>query len=128
MLKTKLLLASAITACTVLSNMAVAEEVAEAAVDPGAHCSYESTMPIIPDGNVASKDDLIAAQGRVKEFQNSLMDFRSCLAEVENALNPEQEDFEAIKAALLEKNNQSVDLENELAAKFNETIRLFKSR
>ncbi len=132
MLKIKPLLSVALAGSLFVSTASYAEEEAavEAAAitDPSAHCTYDNNTPIIPDGNVASKDELIAAQGSIKAYQTSLVEFRECLAAVETALNPEAEDFESVKTLLIDRMNKSVDMENQVAEQFNETVRAFKSR
>lgn len=93
-----------------------------------ASCSYNTTTPIIPDGNIATKDELIAAQKRIKVYQDSLLDFRECLTAQEATLSPEAEDYEAQKAALVVRSDESIDLENKVAAEFNDAIKIYKER
>jgi len=95
---------------------------------PGANCSYNATTPIIPDGNIATQDELISAQKRIKAYQESLLDFRECLIEVEKSLDPEAEDYQSIKDALLDRSNASIDVEEKVAEEFNTAIRTYKSR
>ncbi len=91
-------------------------------------CSYNTTTPIIPDGNIATKDELISAQKRIKIYQDNLLDFRECLSEKEAALSTEAQDYETQKAALFARRDESIDLENKVAAEFNEAIRIYKER
>ena len=63
-----------------------------------AECKAPSA-PIIPDGNVASEDELIAAQGAYKAFEKRFYDFRDCLTAKEQAIAPDADDLETQKAA-----------------------------
>lgn len=91
-------------------------------------CAFDKTTPIIPDGNVASEDELIAAQTRIKLYQSSLQDFRDCITSQIQELNPEAEDTPIRRAALLKRSNQSVEVEESVAQEFNEAIKVYKSR
>jgi len=95
---------------------------------PADSCSYNMTTPIIPDGNVASKDELVSAQNRIKYYQDSLLDFRECLIKVEKELDPDAEGYEEAKKALVARSNESIDLETKVAEEFNKAVRAFKER
>lgn len=95
---------------------------------PGDNCSYNATTPIIPDGNVASKDELVSAQARIKYYQDSLLDFRECLSLAEKELDPEAPGYEDAKKALVARSNESIDLETKVAEEFNKAVRAFKER
>ena len=84
--------------------------------------------PIIPDGNVASEDELVAAQKAMKMFQTSLVEFRNCLHGLELALDPEADDLIEEKEALMVDFNSSVDAEEQIAEDFNAAVRAFKTR
>lgn len=101
--------------CIALSGHAYAECVIPAA-------------PIVPDGNVASEDELVAASKAMKTFQTSLMEHRDCLAEEEGTLDKEAESFADLKKTLSDKYNASVDAEEKLAEEFNAAVRSFKAR
>jgi len=60
-------------------------------VDVAAQCELP-TAPIIPDGNVASQDELLAAQKSMKAFQGSLVDYRQCIDEKSTLLDLESEE------------------------------------
>ncbi|NND81602.1 MAG: hypothetical protein HKN50_04165 [Gammaproteobacteria bacterium] len=89
---------------------------------------YMPAAPIIPDGNVASEDELVAAQRAMKMFQESLVSFRGCISTKEKALDMEAEDYEAKGAVLVDAYNKSVDAEARVAEEFNSAVRAFKSR
>lgn len=84
--------------------------------------------PIIPDGNVASMDELVSAQQAMKLYQSSLGEYRICLQDLQEAVDPEAETAAAEGAALLEQYNTSVDAETAIAEKFNTAVKAFKAR
>lgn len=86
------------------------------------------TAPIIPDGNVASKDELVAAQGAYKEFELTIDGYRGCLEEQEKKIAVDAEDAEAQRAALLALDGASVDALTKVAEEFNVAVRAFKAR
>ena len=87
------------------SGTAISEEaadaaaVAEDAVEASKACDMPAG-PIIPDGNVASEDELVAAQKAMKMFQTSLVDFRNCLYDMEQTVDMEAEGAEDKAAAI----------------------------
>ena len=84
--------------------------------------------PIIPDGNVASEDELVAAQKAMKGFQGSLLTFRECIHAEEKTIDEESEEAPAQAQALLDHYNSSVDAEEKLASEFNSAVKAFKAR
>lgn len=86
------------------------------------------TSPIIPDGNVASQDELVAAQKAIKGFQGELQEYRDCIDGMQKALNPEAETTVNEMAALNALYDGSVDAEDKLAEEFNLAVRAFKAR
>ena len=119
----------ALTAITSLTAFSIATSTLAQETEPtDAGCSYNTTTPIIPDGNIATKDELVSAQKRVKVYQESLLDFRECLLEKEKMLDPSSESYEDQKAALAARSNKSIDLESKVAAEFNDAIKIYKTR
>ena len=84
--------------------------------------------PIIPDGNVASEDELVSAQKAMKMYQESLLDYRACLDEQSLALDPEAETTEEERVAILALFNSSVEAEERVANEFNQAVRAYKAR
>ena len=99
-----------------------AKEMAEAA-----SCSMEGA-PIIPDGNVASEDELIAASGAMKAYQGKLQEYRDCMVAEEKLIDPEAEDNALKMAEIRAKYDASVDAESAIADEFNAAVRAFKAR
>jgi len=101
------------------------------AADPSVTECKESTAPIIPDGNVASQDELLAAQKAYKVFQDQVIDYRECLLVLEanmKEMNLDPKELEAKLAANLAADNASVDKLESVAEEFNVAVRAFKAR
>jgi hypothetical protein len=84
--------------------------------------------PIIPDGNVASQDELMAAQGAYKAFENKFYNYRDCLTAKEQALSPDVADLKAQKAMITAADNAAFEELNRVAAEFNSAVKSFKAR
>ena len=67
-------------------------------------------------------DTLVAAQGEVKSFQASAVTYRDCL----DALRATEELTEGNEIALNALHDQSVDLEEQVAGRFNEAVQAYK--
>lgn len=113
-----------------LSNQAFADghaagEHADKMTKPA--CENPTTAPIIPDGNVASLDELIAAQNGVKAYQADLIEYRECL----NAgLVPEASEEQDIQknAAINAAYDASIDAETKVVAEFSTARLAYKAR
>jgi len=92
-----------------------------------AECTTPSA-PIIPDGNVASKDELISAQSAYKTFEKNFYDYRDCLTAEEQAISPDAADLEAQKAAIAALDDAAFEELNRVAAEFNTAVKAFKAR
>ena len=92
-----------------------------------AECTAPSA-PIIPDGNVASEDELIAAQGAYKAFEKKFYDYRDCLTAEEQALSPDAADLESMKAAITAADDTAFEELNRVANEFNSAVKAFKAR
>lgn len=86
------------------------------------------TAPIIPDGNVASKDELISAQGAYKEYELNIDGYRGCLEEKDKAIVVDAEGAAEQKAELLALDGASVDALTKVAEEFNVAVRAFKAK
>jgi len=114
-------------AVTGLSTSTMAQDSTAPIAVSNAPC-IEPTQPIIPDGNVASKEELVGASKAIKALQSELEVYRNCLAGKSNAIVPEDEESTAKKQAYIDRYNASVDLEEKTAGEFNTAISAFKSR
>jgi len=84
-------------------------------------CNLPSAPPPIPD--VPEKPDLLAAQKNVKKFQVDMEGYRSCVDK--DADNPEMSSGN--RQAISNAHNYSVDMEERVAAMFNEAVRAYKA-
>ena len=84
--------------------------------------------PIIPDGNVASLDELVSAQQAMKTYQGALGDYRDCLKVMEEEMDAHADDAEEQKSNIIANYNSSVDSEALIADEFNVAVRNYKAR
>ncbi len=92
-----------------------------------ADCTAPSA-PIIPDGNVASQDELISAQGAFKAFEKNFYDYRDCLKAKELALDTSDSDIDTKKAAIVAADDVAFEELNRVADEFNTAVKAFKAR
>jgi len=83
-------------------------------------CNLPSAPPPIPD--VPEKSDLLKAQKGVKQFQADMEIYRSCLDKDADSPDLSSGNHQAISNA----HNYSVDMEERVAAMFNEAVRAYK--
>jgi len=102
------------------------KEIADDAAIAGA-CELPNG-PIIPDGNVASQDELLSAQKAMKAYQAVLADYRLCIDEKSSLLDLETEEGAAAKLVINSLYDASVTAEEDVAEKFNLAVRAFKAR
>ncbi len=84
-------------------------------------CSLPSAPPPIPDP--AAKEELLAAQKNVKQFQADMEVYRTCI-------NKDAESGELTQGNLMAISNAhdySVDMEERVAEMFNEALRAYKA-
>ena len=107
-----------------VSALAVAQEDGSQIILPleAQTCDLPAAPARIADD--ASYDDLVAAKGRVSEFQSALAVYRECL---ENAA-PEEELTEGNRIALNQAHNYSVEMEERVAEAFNTAVRAYTAR
>ncbi len=91
-------------------------------------CTAPTGTPIIPDGNVASKDELLSAQSAVKSFQNTNLDYLECLDEKKKGLDPELEADAAELAKLDAAEAAAIKMEEKMAEEFNTARKYFMER
>ncbi|MDG2087934.1 MAG: hypothetical protein P8J68_04250 [Arenicellaceae bacterium] len=89
--------------------------------DLAAACELSEPPAAIEDG--AGYDALVAAQGDVKSFQTSAEAYRECLDGVRDAPDLTEGNEIALNAL----HDQSVDLEEQVAGRFNEAVKAYKA-
>ena len=93
-----------------------------------AECDAPLNTPIIPDGHVASQDELMAAQRAVKRFQDLNLDFLLCLDKERAALGPQDADNTEKMLAFKNAEDAAIDLEKSVANEFNAARKAFMER
>ena len=83
-------------------------------------CALPSAPPPIPE--VPEKADLLKAQKLVKGFQTDMQDYRDCVNQYVDSPDATMGNKQAISNA----HNYSVDMEERVAAMFNEAVRAYK--
>jgi hypothetical protein len=102
-----------------------------------AACVYPQAPQAIPNGTKATKDEMVAANGQVKEYVQAVEStYLPCLDQDKNAavaaLDPADPEY-ASKKALIEsmhakKYNAAVDEEAAVADRMNQEIKAFKAK
>lgn len=94
-------------------------------------CDYPTRVDI-PNGDSASKEEMIAGQRDVKAFVASMEAYLDCLLEEEKAARAEAElspeDEQQREEMVNKKYNAAVDEMEMVAARFNEQVQAFKAR
>jgi hypothetical protein len=102
------------------------------AIPAHADCTYPSAPSRIPDGATATLQEMVDAQKAVKQFDQQIAEYTSCIKLEEAAqlkgdkLTDEQK--KAIQAQQAAKNNAAVDADQALADRLNEQIRVWKAK
>jgi len=86
-----------------------------------AGCSLPLAPSKVPDGTSASTEEMLAAMQTLKRYNNDVGNYIKCL-EFEASQNRLSRDEQA------REHNAAVDGLQTIAAKFNEQVRLFKSK
>jgi hypothetical protein len=84
-------------------------------------CALPSAPPPIPE--VPEKADLLKAQKLVKGFQTDMQSYRDCVNQYVDSPDATMGNKQAISNA----HNYSVDMEERVAAMFNEAVRAYKA-
>ena len=86
-----------------------------------AGCSLPPAPSKVPDGNTATEQDMVAAMQTLKRYNTDVSNYVKCL-EFEAAQNRLSREEQA------RQHNAAIDGLQSIAAKFNEQVRVFKSR
>jgi hypothetical protein len=99
-----------------------------------ADCTYPKKPGRIPDGNSATRDEMVAAQKVVKQYQTDMTSYLDCIkAEHQAALDKDaatltDKQKETMTARYTQKNDAAVDEAHEVAGRFNEQLRVFRAK
>ena len=102
-----------------------------------ASCTYPHSPDAPPDGNTATKEQMVAANHDVSRYNTEMNTYIDCLkTEIEAAtpkdpskLSPEdKQKADEQQKVLVQKNNAAVDELQAVVGRFNEQLRIYKAR
>ena len=97
-----------------------------------AACPYPKAPASLPDGNTASKDEMMAGKAAVTQFNKDVEAYNACLdTELQAALadaSLTEEQRRNLTAMSNAKHDAAVDELTALAGKFNEQVKAYKAK
>jgi hypothetical protein len=101
-----------------------------------ATCTYPSAPAALPDGNTATKDEMIAAKHDFDRYNGEMNSYLDCLklemdasAKDPTKLSPdEKKKYEEQQKILVQKNNSAVDELQAVVGRFNEQLKIYKAK
>jgi hypothetical protein len=113
---------------------AIAAVVALTAGPVYADCSYPPPPEKLPDGNSASMEDMVTAQKAVKQYDKDINAYVSCIklehddaiSKAGDKLTPEQK--AQMERVEIQKHNAAIDQLQSIADRFNEQVRIYKTK
>jgi hypothetical protein len=99
-----------------------------------AECAYPKAPANLPDGATATQEQMVEGMKAVKEYNNSVTTYLTCLDDEMNArveaAGPDApaEQIEQIKAIQTKRHNAAVEELEQTASRFNEQVKTFKAR
>lgn len=105
-----------------------------AAVAANAECSYPKAPSGLPDGSNATQEQMVGGMKAIKEYNAQVTEYLSCLdgemATRIEAAGPDApaDQIEQIKAIHTKRHNAAVEELEANAARFNEQVKVYKSR
>ena len=102
-----------------------------------ATCTYPRAPDAIPDGNTASKEEMIAAKNEVSRYNAEMNAYLDCLKLEINAATPkdasklskdDKAKAEEQEKILTQKNNAAVDELNAIVGRFNDQLKAYKAK
>ena len=99
-----------------------------------ADCTYPRAPGKIPDGNTATREEMVAAKKVVDKYNADMTAYLTCLqaehdatiAKPEASLTEEQK--QQLSARMVQKNDAAMDELQDVAGRFNEQLRAFKAK
>jgi len=97
-----------------------------------ATCIYPRAPARLPDGSTATFEEMVAAQKAVQQFNEDINAYNSCLdlemSTYEKSGLYDENRLTELRAMQAKKNNAAVDEVQAIADRFNEQLRIFKTR
>ncbi len=108
-----------------------------AALADSSNCTYPRAADPVPDGNTATKDEMIAAKNDTARYNTEMNTYLDCLKAATDALMPkdpsklsadERKKLDEKTKILVQKNNAAVDELQAVVARFNEQLKVYKAK
>ena len=99
-----------------------------------ADCTYPHAPDHIPDGNVATLAQMLAAQKTVQDYNNQMNAYLVCLKQQEDAaiaqaaIKLTKKQISEMESIEIERNNAAVDQLQIVANRFNTEVRVYKKK
>jgi len=99
-----------------------------------AACTYPAAPAKLPDGNTASRDEMVAGKKLVETYNADMNTYLGCIkqeyddAVAKQAATLTEEQKQQMAARYTAKNDAAVDELQGVAARFNEQLRVFKAK
>ena len=93
-----------------------------------ADCNFPNMNINFPNGSKASEQEMIETQKKVKAAQSGLITYRECLDKELSSISQEFENYPEIERISIDRYNSSVEVEQELAASWSESVKAFKAK
>ena len=98
-----------------------------------ADCTYPRAPDAPPDGNTATKDQMIAAKHDFDRYNGEMNSYLDCLKLEMDAASPKDPkkptaDEKKQEAILVQKNNAAVDELRAVVGRFNEQLKIYKAK
>ena len=102
-----------------------------------ATCTYPRAPDAIPDGNTASKEEMIAAKNEVQRYNTEMNAYLDCIKLEIGAATPkdpsklskdDKAKAEQQEKVLTQKNNAAVDELQAVVGRFNEQLKAYKAK
>jgi hypothetical protein len=102
-----------------------------------ATCTYPRSPDAPPDGNTATKDQMVAAAQDFKRYNTEMNSYLDCLKLEMDAATPkdptkltpeEKKKADDQQKILVQKNNAAVDELQAVVGRFNEQLKIFKAK
>jgi len=99
-----------------------------------AACTYPAAPAKLPDGNTASRDEMVAGKKLVETYNADMNTYLGCIKQeydesvAKQAATLTEEQKQQMAARYTAKNDAAVDELQGVAARFNEQLRVFKAK
>ena len=92
-----------------------------------ARCDYPTQLKDIPNGEVATKEEMTDAQKAIKTYLADMNEFLDCLAVENDALGDDEANADK-RSVVAARHNAAVDQMEQTGEEFNVAVRAYKAR